>query len=174
MKTLTKTGIVFAGYACAFALAVVVTYIKMRATANSPDADASSGMHAFGELLVFVFTFGFAALVPSGFAFYFLREVRAFWKAVAVCAAVLAATNVVAGAVYWAQWLLPHVPMLDSGSAFAVLRMLVAPIVMATILVCAEFAPEPRLRRIMRLAAAVEILAATPWFLFLVWSIVSR
>lgn len=174
LTTRSKVGIVIAGYACALAFGFVCAWMKNLATANSPDAIASSGMHAFAELMVFVFAFGFASLIPSGFAFYFLRQARAFWRAIAICAGMLAATNVVAAAFYWAAKVWPESQFVDSGASLGALRMLVAPIVAAIIFVCAEFSPDRSARRTLRIAGAVEILASLPWFAYLAWAVISR
>ena len=174
MKRATKIGIVIAGYACALVFGFIAAWMQNRATAHAPDAIASSGMYAFGELMTFVFAFGFASLIPSGLAFYFLREARAFWSAIAALAGALAATTVIAAAFYWAAKIWPDSQFVDSGASLGVLRMLVAPIVAAAILVCAEFSPDRSARRTLRIAGAVEILASVPWFAYLVWSIVFR
>jgi uncharacterized membrane protein (DUF485 family) len=147
VKTATKAGIVIAGYVCALAIGFVAAWMQNLATANAPDAAASSGMYAFGEFMVFVFAFGFASLVPSGLAFYFLRENRTFWSAVALLAGVLASTNVIAAAFYWVAKVWPDSQVVDSGASVGVLRMLIAPVVAAVIFVCAEFSPDPKSRR---------------------------
>ena len=167
MKPCAKAGIVLAGYACALVLAVAVAAARIRGYANNPDAQASSGMYAFGDALVFIFTFGVTALVPTGLALYFARPGQWFWKSFVAGAALLAATNVFAALVYWADHLWPHVAWLGTASALAVLRMIVAPLVAAAIFVCAEFASGPRTRRMLRIAGVCEILAAAPWMLWL-------
>ena len=174
MKTLTKTGIVIAGYGCALAIGIAVAYARYKSMENLPDAQAASGMYAFGDFMTFLFVFGVASLVPSGLAFYFLRENRTFWTVMAVCAAVVAAGNVALAAAYWMQWRMPDLTMLHPWSSLAPLRMIIAPLVAATIFLCAQFAPDPRPRRAMRIAGAVEILASMPYLSFLVWAVVTR
>ena len=168
MKPLAKAGIVAAGYACALAIAVAVTAARIQANAQNPDAYAAAGMYSFGDSLLFVFTFGVAALPPTGLAFYFLRPAQWFWNTAAACAGALASTNVLAALVYWAERLLPQwSATLDDWSAFAVLRMIVAPLAAAAFFVCAEFTPERRPRRALRIAGACEILASAPWMLWI-------
>ena len=169
MKPLVKAGIVAAGYAAALALACGVVYLRIQAYANNPDAQASQGMYAFGESVLFVFAFGVAALPPTGLALYFLRPVRRFWRVIAAGALVLASTGVVAAMVYWAERLHPPLTsVLTWWTALAVLRMIIAPLVTAALIVCAAFAPEPRPRRMLMIAAVCEGAAAAPWFLSLV------
>jgi len=166
MKPLAKAGIVAAGYAAALVLACGVTYLRIESYENNPDAQASSGMYAFGDALLFVFTFGVAALPPTGLALYFLRPVQRFWNVIAVGALVFASTGVVAALVHWAERLLPQwASLLTWWPAFAVLRMIIAPLVTAALIVCAMFAPEQRPRRLLIIAAICEGAAAAPWFL---------
>jgi hypothetical protein len=66
-----KAAIVVAGYIGAFALALAVTAAHIAATDNA-QAQAASGMYAFGDMLLFAGVFGFAALVPTAAAAFFL------------------------------------------------------------------------------------------------------
>lgn len=68
---LSKVGLVLGGYilACIIASGVVYLYEWSIPAAAS---QASSGMYAFGDLLLFIGTFGFLALIPTGLAVYFL------------------------------------------------------------------------------------------------------
>ena len=77
MSKLTKLGLVIGGYVAACLLASGVVYVYELLT-NTAAAQASSGMYAFGDLLLFVGMFGILALFPTGLALYFL--LRAFRK----------------------------------------------------------------------------------------------
>lgn len=48
-----------------------VVYVNGLFTQNAA-AQASAGMFAFGDLLLFIGTFGFLALIPTGLVVYFL------------------------------------------------------------------------------------------------------
>ena len=169
MKPLVKAGIVAAGYAAALALACGVTYLRIAANENNPDAQAAQGMYAFGDAVLFVFTFGVAALPPTGLALYFLRSVLRFWNVIAVGALAFASTGVIAALVYWAERLYPQLTsVLTWSTALAVLRMIIAPLVAAALIVCAVFAPEQRPRRMLMIAAVCEGVVAAPWFLWIV------
>ena len=70
MKQFIKPGIVLAGYIIAFLLASEAVAIRI-ANTSGPDADASAGMYAFGDGLLFLAVFGTAALLPTGLAMVF-------------------------------------------------------------------------------------------------------
>jgi hypothetical protein len=71
MKPVLKIVIVAGGYLLAFLLACAAVALHLALTGES-GAQASGGMAAFGDLVLFVAVFGAVALVPTGLAFYFL------------------------------------------------------------------------------------------------------
>jgi hypothetical protein len=75
MNKLTKVGLVFMGYilACLAASGVVSMYQRLT---QDPAAQASAGMYAFGDLLLFLAAFGLLMIVPTGLAIYFLVRRR--------------------------------------------------------------------------------------------------
>ena len=77
MSIITKVGLVIAGYVAACFLASGVVYVDRLFTSTAV-TQASSGMYAFGDLLLFVGMFGVLALLPTGLALYFL--IRVFRK----------------------------------------------------------------------------------------------
>ena len=77
MNTITKLGLVLGGYAGACQLAGSMVYVYQLFTEHAA-AQASGGMYAFSDLLLFFGAFGILALLPTGLAFYFL--VRSFRK----------------------------------------------------------------------------------------------
>jgi len=66
-----KVGLVIGGYilACLIAIGAVYAYEWSIPAAAS---QASSGMYAFGDLILFVSLFGFLALFPTSLALYFV------------------------------------------------------------------------------------------------------
>ena len=70
MKSLAKVAVVAAGYLTAGLVATLVVAVHEAVTAG--DARGSDGMYAFGDLLLFIAVFGFAALLPTCGAIYFL------------------------------------------------------------------------------------------------------
>ena len=70
-------GLVIGGYVVACLIASAVVYVWELFT-QCPVAQASSGMYAFGDPLLFIGVFGVLELIPTGLAAYFL--LRKFLK----------------------------------------------------------------------------------------------
>jgi len=142
MGTPVKLAVVAAGYAGAFlaALAIVALYV---AATSGPDRQAYGGMYAFGDSLLFLGVFGVAAVPATGAGLYFLRPYVAFWRVLAVGAVTIAVTGLAALWVCVASRAAGASPALQSWSAFAVLRILVAPLVALAFLVSGAVAPRP-------------------------------
>src|SRR5258705_8385840 len=99
MRPLTKIGGVAAGYVGAIILASAAVAIRVART-SGPDAQAASGMYAFGDSVVFIAVFGLAALIPTCAALIFLRPYRPFWQVVSVLGLTIAITGIAAAALY--------------------------------------------------------------------------
>jgi hypothetical protein len=95
MKPFLKGSVVTGGYIAAFLVASAAVAIRVAST-SGPDAQASSGMYAFGDALVFVAVFGLSALVPTGAALFFLRPYRHFWTVLSALGLAVAVTGVTA------------------------------------------------------------------------------
>jgi len=80
------------GYIAAFLIASVAVALHAAAT-NGPDTQASGGLYAFGDTLLFVAVFGGCALVPTGAAL-FLRPYHHFWIVLSALGLVAAVTRV--------------------------------------------------------------------------------
>ena len=74
MSKLVKLGIVIGGYMAACLVASGAVYVNGLFTQNAA-AQASAGMYAFGDFILFLGVFGVLALFPTGLALYFL-----LWK----------------------------------------------------------------------------------------------
>ncbi len=70
MGKLAKVGLVIGGYVLACLVAYVTVYIHQLLTQDV--AQASGGMAAFGDLILFIGVCGFLMLFPTGLALYFL------------------------------------------------------------------------------------------------------
>ncbi len=160
-----KTGIVLGGYAVALVAAMIAFDLRLRANAGNPDAQG--GMQAFGDALTFIFVFGIASLPPTGLALHYLRPLQKFWRTLAAGALALAATALAAAIVI----LLSKQPQFQSAltlpAVFAVLRLLLSPVIGPTLIVGAMFAPDRRARWRLGIAAAVECAAGAAWFISL-------
>lgn len=69
MNKLAKIGIVLVGYICSVIGAFAAVYIN---SLFIQDVQASSGMSAFGDTLLFMLVCGGLAIVPTLLAIYFL------------------------------------------------------------------------------------------------------
>lgn len=71
MSRLAKLGLVIGGYMVACLIAIAVVYVWQLYTQDA-SAQASAGMYAGGDLLLFIGVFGILALIPTGLAGFFL------------------------------------------------------------------------------------------------------
>jgi hypothetical protein len=69
MSKLTKLSLIIGGYVLACFAAIGIVYVYQLFTQNT-SAQASAGMYAFGDLLLFIAVFGVLALFPTGLAVY--------------------------------------------------------------------------------------------------------
>ena len=152
MKPFLKVAVVAGGYVAAFLIASAVVAIRI-ANTTDPDAQAASGMYAAGDALLFAAVFGVCALVPTGAALFFLRPYRRFWTALSALGLAVAVTGVTA-AILFAVGRHATASPLATLAAFSVLRILVAPLLALTFLVCTIFSPY-RSPRVALLAATV-------------------
>lgn len=153
MERTGRGALIAGGYGAALALAVAVTGLHRAA---EPAADASSGMMAFGDALLFLGTFGLAALVPTGAALWALRDRPKFWDVAAGLALVAAATGLAALAAYLAARGAGASQVALMWGAFAVLRVLAAPFLAGLFFMAGVFAPRRRARLGLLVAAGLE------------------
>jgi hypothetical protein len=166
-KPLLKLGVIAGGYVGAFLIASAAVAIRVLNT-RGPDAQASSGMYAFGDAFVFLAVFGTVALVPTGAALFLLRPYRHFWTMLSAGGLGLAVTGL-AAAVLFAMGRHAVAPSpLATWAGLSVLRILVAPLFALAFLVCSVFAPYrvPRLAFLAVTAteAAVSVYGGLVWF----------
>jgi hypothetical protein len=154
MKPFSKVGVVAVGYVVAWLIASAAVAIRVAHT-SGPEAQASSGMYAFGDAFLFVTVFGVAALVPTGTALFFLRPYRQFWTVLSAVGLGVAVTGVTAAALFLVGRDAAPSP-LATWSALSVLRILVAPLLALTFLVCAALSPYRSPRFALLAATAME------------------
>jgi hypothetical protein len=159
MKPSSKVVVVAGGYMAAFLLASAVVAVRVAGT-SGPDAQASSGMYAFGDALLFVAVFGVSALAPTGAALYFLRPYRRFWTGLAALGVAVAATGVVAVVLFAVGRQAAPSP-LATLAGVSVLRILVAPVLAPAFLVCTILSPQRSTRFAFLAAAVVEVVVST-------------
>jgi hypothetical protein len=144
-----------AGYVAALIVASAAVVLRVAYTSGR-DAQASSGMYAFGDSLLFIAVFGVAALIPTGAALVFLRPYRRFWHVLSGLGLAVAVTSVVAAALFAAGRHTVEPSPLATWAALSVLRILVAPLLALTFFVCTLLSPYrvPRLTFLLELAVA--------------------
>jgi hypothetical protein len=94
---LLKLGLVLAGYVTAFLLTCAFFYVRSLLTPQDP-SQASAGMQAFADLMLFLAMFGFLSLAPTGLALYFLRRAERLWTVLPFACLAFAVTGPVAAA----------------------------------------------------------------------------
>ena len=166
MKPFLKVAVVAGGYVAAFLTASAVIAVRIAST-SGPDAQASSGMYAFGDALLFAAVFGVCALVPTGAALLFLRPYRRFWIVLSALSLAVAFTGITTAILFAVGRHATGSP-LATWAGFSVLRILVAPLLALTFLVCMIFSPY-RSPRVTFLAAtvmegAVSAYGGAVWF----------
>jgi hypothetical protein len=170
MNGYAKFGAVVVGYVAALLAAGAALEIRLLNT-QGPDAQASAGMYAFGDLLLFIAVFSAAAVFPTGLALFFLRPYRWFWTTLSIAALAIAVTGALAASVciLAARLTLPRESPLMILAALAVLRTLAAPLVAATFLLSGFIAPNRPSRWSLFVAAGIEVVAAAyaviQWFI---------
>ena len=159
MNGFVKFGVVLAGYVAAVLVASAALEIRLLNT-QGPDAQASAGMSAFGDLLLFLAVFGFGSLFPTGLALYFLRHCERLWTVFAVASLTLALIGPVAAAVLQCH---------QGDSLIASLlwlgQTLGAPLLALGFLVGAFLAPTRRTRWMLLASALIEGLVSAYVFL---------
>jgi hypothetical protein len=155
VKPAAKIGLVLGGYIVAIGIASAIVALHVALT-DGPDSQASSGMMAFGDSLLFLAVFGCVAVVPSGAGLFFLRPVQSFWRLLSGVTLVIAATGLLAAAVYIGQQVGGSWALIDDWSAPAVLRLLVAPLFAGAFFLSGVFAPGRRFRYVLLGASLAE------------------
>ena len=165
-KTAQQAAVVAVGYIAAFLIASAAVAIRV-ANTSGPDTQASSGMYAFGDSFLFVAVFGVSGLVPTGAALFFLRPYRHFWNALSTLGLAVAITGVTA-AILFAIGRHATPSPLATWAGISVLRILVAPLLALTFLVCTVLSPHrsPRCAFLTAtvMEAAVSVYGGAVWF----------
>jgi hypothetical protein len=160
-----KIGVVLAGYAAALLAACVTVAIHV-ASMSGPEADASSGMYAFGDLSLFIAVFWVVALAPTGAALFFLRSYRRVWTVLSAVAVAIATTGLAALAVFVVGRTASSPSPLASWAGLAVLWILGAPLFAVAFLLAAFISPH-RSPRVAFLAATAGEAAVCAYAAFI-------
>jgi hypothetical protein len=155
MTTRKKLAIVVIGYLVAIvvAVAVVSAYALLK---GGPDRQASGGMSAFGDSLLFLAVLCVASLPATGAALFFLRSYRPFWTVLSAGGIALAITGLAALVFVLSPSTARPPSALQIVADLSPIRALVAPLFALSFLLAGIFAPARRPRIILLLAAASE------------------
>jgi len=156
MKPVAKAGLVAIGYVAALAVALLVVGIYVART-SGPDRQSYGAMFAFGDSLLFLAAFGLAAVPATGAALFFLRPRPAFWVTLSVASLAIASTSLAAFLVNVAPMVFDSHSSLHSWSAFASLKILVAPLFAMFFLLSGLFAPSRSGRISVVATATIEV-----------------
>lgn len=165
MKSSTKIILVGGGYLAALVVAAVAVGVYAALTAG-PAREASGGMYAFGDFILFLGTFTLAAIPATCAALFFLRPFPLFWRVSVAGALAIAATGVVVLIDFLVTQRAPANSFLGASATLSPIRVILAPLFAIGVGLCALFAPT-RFTRIAFLgAAAMETLVFT-WVVFI-------
>jgi hypothetical protein len=154
VKSSSQALIVIAGYVAAAVVAFIVVIVYVAAT-DGPERQDSAGMYAFGDSVLFLASFGLAAIPATSAALFFLRSHPSFWRVGSIVALAIAATAVAA----LVDFLAPQVfgdSHADASSVLSPLRVLFAPLCAIAFFLSGIFAPIRFCRIVFVSAAAVE------------------
>jgi hypothetical protein len=167
-RPLFKVAAVLGGYVVAIVAGCGAQYVGILG-AQGPDVEASAGMYAVGDAIVFVAVFGVVSLLPTALALYFLRPFGAFWSALSIASVALAVTGV--GAMLLmrsaSSEALDH-PLGGASVLAAFLLIAVAPLLAGGFFISALVAPTRSARWTLVAAAIVEAVVGASslgWFL---------
>jgi hypothetical protein len=167
VKSSFKVIFVAAGYLVALVIAGVVVGIYAAAT-NGPDRQASSGMAAFGDSILFLSVFTVTAIPATGAALFFLRPYPWFWRIFVAGALAITTTGVAVFVDFLASENAAMGAFLGAWSMLSPLRILLAPLFAIVFFLCVLFAPTRSIRIAFFGAAAIEtvvfITVAFIWF----------
>jgi hypothetical protein len=157
MRPAFRALFILGGYFLAYFVAIQAVALRVSRT-SVQDAQASAGMHAFGDMMLFIAVFGVTALVPTVAVLLWLRRSKRFWTVLSAIVLPIAITAPLA-AVLFALGRHVQPSLLATLAAFSVLRILIAPICALVFLVCSLIAPEHRARLVLLAATAMEVVA---------------
>jgi hypothetical protein len=157
MRGWVKIALVAGGYVAALLIATAVVAIHVAVT--SKDRVGSDGMYAFGDSLFFLAAFGLASIPATGAGLFFLRPFPAFWRRLSVLALIVAVTALMALIGYVVGQTADRSSAFYAWGAFAVLRLIVAPLFALGFFLATIFAPSRPARISLFVATAIEAVA---------------
>jgi hypothetical protein len=154
-----KISLVAGGYLMAVIVAAAAVILRVAFTSD-PNAQASSGMYAFGDCLLFAGVFSAAALLPTAAGLYFLRPYPAFWMVFSWLCLTVAVTSLAAAAIYQCGRQAAEPSTLSTLASLSMLRVLMAPPLAIAFLLSALLGPSRNPRLVLLVATAMETLVS--------------
>jgi hypothetical protein len=148
--------LVIAGYAVAFVVAFVISYLRERVMQANDPVQFSGGMQAAGDFLFIAGLFGALSLIPTAMALYFLRPYPKFWNFISIAALIMGSTAPIAVILF----LLTHSPILPNWvkviSFVSLMKIISTPFFAFGFLITAFISPPQSRRWALFAAAAME------------------
>jgi hypothetical protein len=167
MKAFSKIGLVLGGFAVALGVAYALVYIRDLLTAGT-DAQASQGMYAWGDFMLFVAAFSVTALIPTALTLYYLRPYPMVWTGLSILVLAVAITGPLGACL--SAWTLTSTvrgSAWEMAGGLGFLRAMGAPLLAMAFLTCAILAPSNKPRLAMLMATGLECAASAYFFVHL-------
>ena len=146
---------ILTGYLIAFVLGVVAVALGTLFL-GGPEARASAGMNAFGDLLLFLAVFAVTSIPSTLGALFALKPYRVFWLGLAAIAIMIAPTS---GAAFVAWNADPQ----STAAELGFLRILASPFSVVGCALAGAIAPNTGPRIALYTAGAIEALMFLAW-----------
>lgn len=156
-----RVGLVAGGYLAALVAATLALLAYVQVT-NGPDRDASSGMYAFADALLFLLVWAAGSVAPTTLMLYFLRRSIVPWRVFGSLGLAASVTGLLA-VLHIAQ---THAEV-GAWSMLAVPRVLLAPLLLGLFVLVGVFSPGRGSRTSLFAAAAIE--CVTSFYGFVHW-----
>ena len=154
---IVKWAVVIAGYIAAFVIANAA--VNARDLQSSPQDQASSGMYAWADMILFLEVFGLAAILPTALALFFLRPIQGFWIVFSLGAIAFAATGLAAALIVALTSRMDHEPtqyLVQLLAALGVMREMMSPAAAVTFVLATFTAPTRRFRLALLATTLIE------------------
>jgi hypothetical protein len=162
MQRLHKLGLILAGYG----VSLLLTYAAFSVWPRYNGPDASGGMQAFGDFLLFAGLFGLFSLVATVAALLLLCPSEKFWTGFSTMSLAVAATGPLAAIMMGRPWVSPWAVLV--WGFFGLMRLLGTPLLALGFLICTFLASIKRARIFLFVAALMEAAVAAYVFFSLV------
>jgi hypothetical protein len=176
LRRLLLVGVSLAGFAAAGAVATALVQLRYR-WIDPAEAQASGGMYAFGDLILWLAVVGVLSLPPTWLLFRALRDVEWVWRLASwsgLIWAALAPAGVLvrlADALRGPAFAVAPLPVFQVADALSLLRLLASPASLPGLAVAWWACGHPPSRRRLRWAVALEASGVAAYAIWVVWAL---